>query len=86
MKNHPQNLSAWMIYFDTRHEPAATIAANLSAHIFPENAAGEALAAVRQYLSAHGYPPKWALSPCAARPTLSASATGAKPCHAHTVP
>lgn len=62
MKNHPQNLSAWMIYFDTRHEPAATIAARLSAHIFPADTPRNPLATVRQYLDAHGYPPQWALS------------------------
>ena len=62
MKNPMHHLSAWMVYFDSRHEAAATIAANLSAHIFPENAAGEALAAVRHYLRTHGYPPGWALS------------------------
>ena len=62
MKNSLQTLSAWMIYFDTRHEQAATIAARLSAHIFPADAPRDPLAAVRQYLEAHGYPPQWALS------------------------
>ena len=51
-----------MIYFDTRHEPAATIAARLSAHIFPADTPRNPLATVRQYLDAHGYPPQWALS------------------------
>ena len=62
MQNPMHHLSAWMVYFDTRHEPAATIAANLSAHIFPADTPRNPLATVRQYLDAHGYPPQWALS------------------------
>lgn len=62
MKSNLKNLSAWMIYFDSRYEAAASAAARLSAYVFPADAPREALAAVREYLEAHGYPPEIALS------------------------